>query len=117
MEQVALFLLASLACGQSSVSAKPMTDAGQVAEQLVTFDPRQAELRWEDHNWRIMAGDVFLKDFGFQQEEAREALRVIRDLGLTQQGTVGYPRPVMEYWLAGGHAPQASVTTSGRLLA
>jgi hypothetical protein len=49
---------------------------------------------------------VVLKDFGYRQEEARQALRVIRDLHLNQYGTVGSPAPVMEYWLSDGGAPQ-----------
>jgi hypothetical protein len=54
----------------------------------------------------MTAGGVALKDFGPREAEARQALRLIRDLHLTQYGTVGGPEPVMEYWLSDGHAPQ-----------
>ena len=42
--------------------------------------------------------------------EARQALRLIRELHLTQRGTVGGPDPIMEYWLADGQAPQGLVS-------
>jgi hypothetical protein len=48
---------------------------------------------------------VWLKDFGNREGEGREALRIIRELRLTQYGTVGTPQPVMEYWLSYGQAP------------
>src|SRR5262249_10882345 len=35
--------------------------------------------------------------------------RLIRDLRLTEYGTVGEPAPVMEYWLSAGQAPQGRV--------
>jgi len=75
-------------------------------ESLVTFDYRQAELRWSDQHWQLIAGDVWLKDFGRREADARAALRTIRNLHLTQRGTVGTP-PVMEYWLADAAAPQS----------
>ena len=43
---------------------------------------------------------------GRHETEAREALRLLRELRLNQRGTVGSPRPVMEYWLTDGRAPQ-----------
>jgi hypothetical protein len=77
-------------------------------ENLTTFDPSQAELRWEDGKWDLVAGEVRLREFGNRTAEAREALRLIRGLHLTQHGTVGTPQPVMEYWLSDGHAPLAA---------
>ncbi len=78
------------------------------AAQLVTFDPRIVELRWVDQRWQLTAGGVLLKDFGKREGEGRDAVRVIRELGLNQYGTVGSPQPVMEYWLANGQAPQGT---------
>jgi hypothetical protein len=62
-----------------------------------------------------MAGGMVLKDFGRRDAEARQALRLIQELGLTQRGTVGRPAPVMEYWLAGGRGPQGLTTGLRRL--
>jgi hypothetical protein len=38
------------------------------------------------------------------------ALRLLRDLHLTQVGRVGTPQPIMEYWLSDGKAPQGLVS-------
>jgi hypothetical protein len=82
-----------------------------VAEQLVSFDPRLAELQWINKRWQLTAGGVLLKDFGRQETEARAALRLLRELGVNQLGHVGTPQPVMEYWLRDGQAPDG--LTSG----
>jgi hypothetical protein len=78
----------------------------EVAESLVTFDPSSVTLRWDHPRWLLMAGESILKDFGRRDQEARQALRLIQELRLTQYGTVGSPTPIMEYWLSDGHAPQ-----------
>jgi hypothetical protein len=75
-------------------------------ENLVHFDYRQAELRWIDQHWQLVAGTVWLKDFGRREADARAALRTIQNLHLTERGTVGTPVPIMEYWLTEGAAPQ-----------
>jgi hypothetical protein len=75
------------------------------AENLLSFDPREARVAWQQNRWQVVAGEHVLKDFGRREAEARQALRLIQDLGLTQRGTVGAPALVMEYWLAGGRAP------------
>jgi hypothetical protein len=64
-----------------------------------------ADLRWHDGRWQLWAGPQLLKDFGRRETEGRLALRLIRELHLTQHGTVGSPRPIMEYWLSDGHVP------------
>jgi hypothetical protein len=74
-------------------------------EDLVTFDGHAAAVVWKDHHWQLMAGEQVLKDFGRREAEARLALRLIQELGLTQRGTVGSPDVAMEYWLADGQAP------------
>ena len=101
--------------GGRADAAAPGDGAGAPAvapppqETLQSFDSGLAELQWTDSRWQLVAGGVVLKDFGPRQEEARAALRLLRQLGLTQRGTVGTPRAVMEYWLAGGRAPQGLV--------
>ncbi len=78
-------------------------------ETTVAFDPDAAELRWLDNRWQLVAGPVFLKDFGRYETEGREVLRVVRDLRLNTMTTLGSPRPIMEYWLANGEAPHGTV--------
>jgi hypothetical protein len=113
---LAAMLGASPAWGQLSSGAAtplPKTIATPAAplEKLTMFDYRSVVLEWVDNHWQLRAGNVWLKDFGKREKEAREAVRLIRDLHLTQHGTIGTPRPVMEYWLTDGRAPQATQTS------
>jgi hypothetical protein len=73
---------------------------------LTTFDYHAAEVRWVTHHWELFANGTRIKDLGPREFEAREALRLIRDLRLTQRGTIGSPQPIMEYWLCDGNAPR-----------
>jgi hypothetical protein len=88
------------------VAAAPPIAAGPA--NLVTFDPARAELRWQDGRWQLVAGEVLLKDFGRYEGDGRAALRLVRELQLTEYGTVGRPRPVIEYWLSHGFPPQGT---------
>jgi hypothetical protein len=80
--------------------------ASQVAENLVTFNSWDAEIRKINGHWELWAGAVKLKELGNREADAREVLRLIRLLNLNQLGTVGKPQPIMEYWLSDGRAPQ-----------
>lgn len=75
-------------------------------EALTTFDPNALELKWNEGRWALAAGGVVLKDFGRREEDARQTWHLIRELRLTQRGTIGSPQPVLEYWLSDGRAPQ-----------
>lgn len=97
-------LLAGLLVLQSPAET---TQPNLPAEQLTKFDYHEAELRWQNGAWQLWAGPVWLKDFGKREAEAREAQRLIRDLQLTERGTIGSPHPIMEYWLCNGAAPQS----------
>jgi hypothetical protein len=79
------------------------------SETLISFDPMLVELVWLGGDWKVMAGERELKNFGRRQDEARQAQRLIRDLHLNQYGTIGDPAPVVEYWLSNGAAPQGLV--------
>ncbi len=89
----------------STTPAQP-TVLAQSPENLVSFDNLRVDLSWANNHWQLKSGDVVLKDFGRRELEAHQALRLIRELHLTQRGTIGSPNPVMEYWLCGGRAPQ-----------
>jgi hypothetical protein len=78
----------------------------EVPETLSSFDPHTVNVTWQDRNWQLTAGEAVLKDFGRRQQDAREALRLIRELGLSERGTVGGQRPVIEYWLTRGQPPR-----------
>ncbi len=60
-----------------------------VAEHLLDFDPQKANVvPGENRTWRLMAGDITLKDFGAQRGRGLPALRVAaKELNLTQHGS------------------------------
>lgn len=89
--------------------AAPFRGPLPVGENLLTFDDRLAEVQWNDGRWQLWASGILLKDFGRHEADARQALRLVHELRLTQLGSVGTPRPVMEYWLAEGQAPRGMV--------
>jgi len=74
-------------------------------ENLIAFNPDQLSLEWSLSNWQLRAGKVLLKDFGRNENAARLMLQALRELRLTQYGTVGSPKPVLEYFLSEGKAP------------
>jgi hypothetical protein len=98
---------------QPGVTPAPRTAApdptSQPVGKLLSFDPEQTEVQWQNDRWELVAGGTLLKDFGRREADAREALRVVRALHLNQTGQVGSPRPILEYWLSDGRAPQGSV--------
>jgi hypothetical protein len=81
-------------------------DASKVPENLITFNSWDAEIRKVNGHWELWSGAVKIKELGNREIDAREVLRLVRLLNLNQVGTVGKPRPVMEYWLSEGRAPQ-----------
>jgi hypothetical protein len=72
----------------------------------VTFDYLRADLKDVNGHWQLWADGVPLKDFGNHEAEGRQALRLIRELHLNHRGTLGTPRPVVEYWFADRGASQ-----------
>ncbi len=96
--------------GPRGVAAPPSSASAEgpaLAENLRNFDPDAVRLQWSSHHWQLSAGGQVLKDFGPREQEARQALRLIRSLHLSQYGIVGGVGPVMEYWLVDGQAPHA----------
>jgi hypothetical protein len=74
-------------------------------EDIIAFDPARTEVRQLEGNWKIVCGDLWLLDFGDREAQARQALRIIRHYGLSQQGFVGSPTRVLSYYLVSGQAP------------
>lgn len=71
----------------------------------VPFDCRQAQVRKVDKSWKIMVGSFALKDFGTNERDARDALRIMQHYGFTEQHVMeGDSR--FEFFLARGQAPR-----------
>lgn len=77
----------------------------QETATLVKFDHRELELRRVRDRWQLRGGADFVKDLGTNESDAKEALRLIRELRLTEHGTIGTRQPVIEYWLADKQSP------------
>jgi hypothetical protein len=75
-------------------------------ESLRSFNPLALAVTWNDGRWQIVHGSDVLKDFGSSERDARQAFRIIQELGVNQHGTIGSLQPAMEYWLINGRAPQ-----------
>jgi hypothetical protein len=91
---------------QAAPPAAPQP-AAATPGNVQSFDPQGLRLSWANRHWQLLtpSGET-LKDFGPREQEARQALGIIRELGLNQHGTIGSPHALMEYWLADGRAPQ-----------
>lgn len=94
---------------QSLMQQTPQPAGNGQLEKVTQFDHRFAEIRWKDNHWQLVSRDTVVKDFDKRELEAQEALRIIRELRLTERATLGAPLPIMEYWLSDGRAPSASV--------
>jgi hypothetical protein len=91
------------------MSLTRMDPAMAVEENVKPFDPQRLEVRYDAANgWELMVDGAVLKTFGTHDSDAKTALRLLRELGVNQHGTVGAPVPVMEYWLRDGRAPHGA---------
>jgi hypothetical protein len=90
----------------TAMQSPSTTPENLVAEEhLAPIHPQLVDLQWQEDRWQLTDGGVVVKDFGRREKEAQAAIAIIRELGLTQRGTIGSPQPVMEYWLVNGHSP------------
>jgi hypothetical protein len=86
----------------------------------LAFDYRQVQVRKDAGHWLLAAGRTTLKDFGTNEQEAREALRLFQFYRFTERYQIGEGETVFEYYLATGQAPrgrmlgQASLTFDAR---
>jgi hypothetical protein len=74
----------------------------QHADERVFFDWRQAAVRFEHGEWKVIAGSLTLANFGPVEQDARDALRVMQQFRLTDRCSVGRPAPAFTYFLANG---------------
>jgi hypothetical protein len=99
--------LAQIPVANTRPSPSAPVPAEIMPETVRSFNPLALQLAWNDRRWQIVHENDVLKDFGPHEQEARQALRMIQELGVNQYGTIGTPHPVMEYWLINGQAPQS----------
>lgn len=74
-------------------------------ERKFPLDSRDVSLKRAVGAWQLWVGQKLLRDFGDHEQDARDVLRVLKDLGPTEWATIGSPKPIVEYGLRNGRAP------------
>lgn len=83
----------------------PAWQTGVAQPDQIAFDNAKAEVKNLNNSWKVVAGDLWLMDFGPHEDQARMALQVIKHYGINQQCFTGRPTRTMEYYLADGKPP------------
>ena len=72
--------------------------AGALAgEDCVSFNPNTAEVKKINNDWKIVDGNHWMFSFGNKEDEARQALAIIKKYGFTRSCFVGRPDPSFTY--------------------
>jgi hypothetical protein len=95
----------------AAVQGAPMA----TGEALIRFDPTRLTIKQIDNRHQLWAGEQFLKDFGPNEREAREALRLVSEMHFTHYGTVAGSTPAFEYWLAEGGAARGGMAVKNTI--
>ncbi len=74
-------------------------------ENKIPLNARDVSLKRVSGGWQIWGGFKMLRDFGEHEIDARNALRVYKDLRPTEWVTIGSPKPIVEYALVDGRPP------------
>jgi hypothetical protein len=82
---------------------------GELREDIISFNPRIAQVANVNGRWKVISDNKLLLDFGLNQEQANQALQVISFYRLNQQCFVGRPKASMTYYLVNGKAPIGSM--------
>jgi len=90
--------------------------------EMTAFDPEQLSIKRVDGRWQLLGSGKLLKDFGIHESEAKEALRLVRDLHFTKHATIQGATPIFEFWLGdegpskGGLAVRNVIPFNARML-
>ncbi|MBA4189229.1 MAG: hypothetical protein C0467_14630 [Planctomycetaceae bacterium] len=80
-------------------------------ENKFSLNARDVTLKRVSGGWQIWGGFKLLRDFGDRENDARNALRVYKDLRPTEWVTIGSPKPIVEYGLIDGRPPTTLMPT------
>lgn len=81
---------------QASRTLGPATQPATQAER-VPFDWRQAQVKQEGADWKLVAGGQVLANFGTNSHEAKLALSAVRHYRFTEEHRLGGEKPVVGY--------------------
>ena len=77
--------------------AEPVT-----GNAMVHFDWRHATVRCQNFDWQVVADGQVLAQFGSRELEARQALRAMQTLQLTDRCQVGNAAPALTFFFSNG---------------
>jgi len=66
-------------------------------EDCVSFNPNTAEVKKISNDWKIVDGSHWMFSFGSKEDEARQALAIIKKYGFTRSCFVGRPNASFQY--------------------
>lgn len=76
---------------------------------FIPFNPNNAGILPFLNRWKIIAGNMWLLDFGNSKSEAEKALKIIKHYNMNCQCFVGRPYPSMEFYLVNGESPAGAM--------
>jgi hypothetical protein len=74
-------------------------------EKKFALNANDVSLKRVSGAWQLWAGQRMVRDFGDREMDARNALRVFKDLRPTEWASIGGAKPVVEYALVNGRPP------------
>ena len=81
-------------------------------ENKFSINVNDLNLKRISSGWQLWHGARLLRDFGASEANARDALRVYRDLRPTEWAIIGTGKPIVEYGLLNGRTPLAAPVQS-----
>jgi hypothetical protein len=82
-------------------------------ENKFAFNVGDVSLKQLRDGWQLWLGQRVLRDFGDREADARDALRVYRDLRPTEWAAIGTGKPIVEYGLVNGRPPLTAAMPGG----
>jgi hypothetical protein len=92
--------------GRQPAAANAPPAAPPPEADRVPLDWRQFAVRQDGDDWKLVAGNYTLANFGPHDTDARLALNAVRYYRVTEHGVIGHPRPLFSYFLSNGQAPR-----------
>lgn len=97
---------------------KPTTPAGEIPlpqpEQKMALNALDVQVKRVIGGWQVWAGQKVLRDLGDNETNARDLVRVFRDLRPTEWVAIGGAKPVVEYGLTNGRPAVTAAAIDGK---
>ncbi|GEM_PF-2127581 len=85
-------------------------EAAKFTEDCIPFNPNIVQAQKVGSNWKVVAGSMWMLDFGANQANAQKAVEIIKYYNMDKQCFVGRPDAPMMYFTSGGKSPQGAFT-------